>query len=65
MAEQISTFTDSRREDSSRVIRHLAVPRSAAMTDEMITRRSSTEYNDFAEMRAASTEQRPPRYTGS
>jgi enoyl-CoA hydratase len=48
------------------VIKHLAVPTvRASMADEMIYQTFINRSDDFAEMRAARTEDRSPRYTGS
>ena len=48
------------------VIRHLAVPQlRASMADEMIYQTFVNRSDDFAEMRAARSEDRQPRYTGS
>ncbi|HEX4493018.1 MAG TPA: enoyl-CoA hydratase/isomerase family protein [Acidimicrobiia bacterium] len=48
------------------VIRHLSLPQlRASMTDEMTYQTTINKSDDFAELRASRTEQRPPRYTGS
>ena len=48
------------------VIRHLAQPQiRASMADEMIYQTFINRSDDIAEMRAARSEDRPPRYTGS
>jgi enoyl-CoA hydratase len=48
------------------VIRHLAQPQiRASMKDEMIYQTFVNRSDDLAEMRAARTEERPPKYTGS
>jgi enoyl-CoA hydratase/carnithine racemase len=48
------------------VIRHLSVPAvRASMADEVIYQTFVNRSDDFAEFRAARTEQRPGRYTGS
>ncbi len=66
MAEQIATLPTVAVKMARAVIRHLAVPQlRAAMADEMNYQTFINRSDDFAEMRAASKEQRPPRYTGS
>jgi len=48
------------------VIRHLAVPEiRASMNDEMIYQTFINKSDDFAELRAARSEDRDPRFTGS
>jgi enoyl-CoA hydratase/carnithine racemase len=48
------------------VIRHLAVPQiRTSMADEMIYQTFINKSDDVAEMRAARSEDRAPRYTGS
>jgi enoyl-CoA hydratase/carnithine racemase len=48
------------------VIRHLAIPSiRSSMADEMIYQTFINRSDDFAELRAARAEGRPPRYTGS
>ena len=49
-----------------KVIAHLARPEQrASMDDELIYQTFLNRSDDFAELRAAATEGRPPRYTGS
>jgi hypothetical protein len=48
------------------VIRHLALPQIRnSMNDEMIYQTFINRSDDFAEMRSARDEDRPPNYTGS
>jgi enoyl-CoA hydratase/carnithine racemase len=48
------------------VIRHLSIPPvRAAMADEMIYQTFINRSDDFAELRAARADDRPPRFTGS
>ena len=48
------------------VIRHLSVPAiRTSMADEMIYQTFVNRSDDFAELRAARAEERPPRFTGS
>ena len=66
VAEQIAAAPAVTIKMAREVIRHLAVPQiRTSMADEMIYQTFINRSDDFAEMRAASREQRPPRYTGS
>jgi enoyl-CoA hydratase/carnithine racemase len=66
MAEQIAAAPAVTVKMAREVIRHLAVPPiRASMADEMIYQTFINRSDDFAEMRAARAEERPPRYTGS
>jgi enoyl-CoA hydratase/carnithine racemase len=66
MAEQIARSPKVTVKMAREVIRHLSVPQiRASMNDEMIYQTFINRSDDFAEFRAARTEQRDPRYTGS
>jgi len=66
MAEQIATSPAVTVKMAREVIKHLALPAiRASMNDEMIYQTFINRSDDFAEMRAAHAEDRPPRYTGS
>ena len=66
MAEQIAKAPAVTVKMARAVIRHLAVPQlRTAMADEMIYQTFINRSDDFAEMRAASAEQREARFTGS
>ncbi|HYL52749.1 MAG TPA: enoyl-CoA hydratase-related protein, partial [Acidimicrobiia bacterium] len=66
MAEQIAAAPAVTVKMAREVIRHLAQPQiRASMSDEMIYQTFINRSDDFAEMRAARTEERPPNYTGS
>ncbi len=66
MAEQIAAAPAVTVKMAREVIRHLAQPQiRASMSDEMIYQTFINRSDDFAEMRAARTEERPPKYTGS
>ncbi len=66
MAEQIATTPAVTVKLAREVLRHLSVPPiRASMTDEMVYQTFLNRSDDFAEFRAARTEGRPPRYTGS
>ena len=66
MAAQIAQAPTVAVKMAREVIRHLAVPQlRTAMADEMIYQTFVNRSDDFAEIRAASAEQREPRYTGS
>jgi enoyl-CoA hydratase/carnithine racemase len=66
MAEQIAKAPAVTVKMAREVIRHLAVPGiRTAMNDEMIYQTFINRSDDFAEMRSARDEDRPPNYTGS
>ena len=66
MAEQIASAPKVTVKMAREVIRHLALPqRRASMADEMIYQTFINRSDDFAELRAARAEERPPRFTGS
>src|SRR2546423_9419990 len=66
MAGQIAASPAVTVKMAREVIRHLAQPQiRASMNDEMIYQTFINRSDDFAEMRAARTEERPPKYTGS
>jgi enoyl-CoA hydratase/carnithine racemase len=66
MAEQIASAPAVTVKMAREVVRHLAQPQvRSAMTDEMIYQTFINRSDDFAEMRAARAEERPPKYTGS
>ena len=66
MAEQIAAAPAVTVKMAREVIRHLAQPQiRASMNDEMIYQTFINRSDDFAEMRAARTEERAARYTGS
>ena len=66
MAEQISKSPAVTVKMAREVIRHLAVPQiRSSMNDEMIYQTFINRSDDFAEMRAARDDERPPNYTGS
>ena len=66
MAEQIASAPKVSVKLAREVIRHLSVPAiRASMADEMIYQTFLNRSDDFAESRAARTEGREPRYTGS
>ena len=66
MAEQIAAAPAVTVKMARAVIRHLAQPQiRSSMTDEMIYQTFINKSDDFAEQRAARTEEREPRYTGS
>jgi enoyl-CoA hydratase/carnithine racemase len=66
MAEQIASSPAVTVKMAREVIKHLAVPQvRASMADEMIYQTFINRSDDMAEMRAARSEERPPRYTGS
>jgi enoyl-CoA hydratase len=66
MAEQIAAAPAVTIKMAREVIRHLAIPQiRSSMTDEVIYQTFISRSDDFAEMRAARAEARPPRYTGS
>ncbi len=66
MAEQIAANPAVSVKLARQVIRHLSVPQvRASMDDEMIYQTFLNRSDDFAEFRAARTEGREPRYTGS
>jgi enoyl-CoA hydratase/carnithine racemase len=65
-AELIAAAPAVRVNMAREVVRHLSVPGiRASMADEMIYQTFINRSDDFAEMRAARAEERPPRYTGS
>jgi enoyl-CoA hydratase/carnithine racemase len=66
MAEQIAAAPAVTVKMAREVIKHLALPQlRSSMADEMIYQTFINRSDDFAEMRAARAEERPPRYTGS
>jgi enoyl-CoA hydratase/carnithine racemase len=66
IAEQIAAAPAVTVKMAREVIRHLAQPPvRAAMNDEMIYQTFINRSDDFAELRAARTEERDPRFTGS
>jgi len=66
MAEQIAAAPAVTVKMAREVIRHLSVPPvRASMADEMIYQTFVNRSDDFAELRSARAEDRPPRYTGS
>jgi enoyl-CoA hydratase/carnithine racemase len=66
MAEQIAAAPAVSVKMAREVIKHLAQPAiRASMNDEMIYQTFINRSDDFAELRAARTEDRPPNFTGS
>src|SRR6266851_3829419 len=66
MAEQIAAAPAVTVKMAREVIRHLGVPPvRASMNEEMIYQTFINRSDDFAELRAAGAEERPPKYTGS
>jgi enoyl-CoA hydratase len=66
MAEQIAAAPAVTVKMAREVIRHLAQPQiRSSMADEMIYQTFINRSDDMAELRAARTEERPPRFTGS
>ncbi|MFN7147935.1 MAG: enoyl-CoA hydratase/isomerase family protein [Microthrixaceae bacterium] len=66
MAEQIAATPAVTVKLAREVLRHLSVPPiRASMADEMVYQTFLNRSDDFAEFRAARTEGRAPRYTGS
>ena len=66
MAEHIASLPAVTVKMAREVIRHLSVPAiRASMADEMIYQTFVNRSEDFEEFRAARTEGRPPRYSGS
>src|SRR5262249_26943551 len=66
MAEQIAQSPAVTVKMAREVIKHLAQPQlRSSMADEMIYQTFINRSDDFAEMRAARADERPPRYTGS
>ncbi len=66
MAEAIAAAPAVTVKLARRVISHLSRPQQrASMADELIYQTFLNRSDDFAEMRAARAEGRPPRYTGS
>ncbi|HEV3226421.1 MAG TPA: enoyl-CoA hydratase/isomerase family protein [Acidimicrobiales bacterium] len=66
MADQIAAAPAVTIKMARQVIRHLGEPQvRSAMADEMIYQTFISRSDDMAEMRAARTEERAPRYTGS
>ena len=66
MAEQIATAPRVTVKMAREVIRHLAQPQlRSSMADEMIYQTFINRSDDFAELRAARADERPPRFTGS
>jgi enoyl-CoA hydratase/carnithine racemase len=66
MAEAIAKAPAVTVKMAREVIRHLALPQlRSSMNDEMIYQTFINRSDDFAELRAARTEGRPPDFTGS
>jgi enoyl-CoA hydratase/carnithine racemase len=66
MAEQIAAAPAVTVKMAREVLRHLALPQiRSSMADEMIYQTFVNRSDDFAELKAARAEDRPPRYTGS
>jgi enoyl-CoA hydratase/carnithine racemase len=66
MADRIAASPTVTVKMARRVIRHLAQPQQrAAMEDELIYQTFINKSDDFAEMRAAHADDRPPEYGGS
>jgi enoyl-CoA hydratase/carnithine racemase len=66
MAEQIAAAPKVTVKMAREVIRHLALPQlRSSMADEMIYQTFINRSDDFAELRAARADERPPRFTGS
>jgi enoyl-CoA hydratase len=66
MAAQIASSPAVTVKMAREVIRHLSLPQIRnSMNDEMIYQTFINRSDDFAEMRAAREEERPPNYTGS
>lgn len=66
MAKQIASSPAVTVKMAREVIKHLAQPAiRSSMNDEMIYQTFINRSDDFAEMRAARSEDRPPNYTGS
>ncbi len=66
MAEHVASLPAVTVKMAREVIRHLSVPAiRASMADEMIYQTFVNRSEDFEELRAARTEGRPPRYSGS
>ena len=66
MAEQIASAPAVTVKMAREVIRHLTLPQvRASMADEMIYQTFINRSDDFAELREARAEERPPRFTGS
>jgi enoyl-CoA hydratase/carnithine racemase len=66
MAEQIAAAPAVSVKMAREVIKHLAQPQiRTSMNDEMIYQTFINRSDDFAELRAARAEERPPKYTGS
>jgi enoyl-CoA hydratase/carnithine racemase len=66
MAEQVAAAPKVTVKMAREVIRHLALPQlRSSMADEMIYQTFINRSDDFAELRAARADERPPRFTGS
>ena len=66
MAEHIASLPAVTVKMAREVIRHLSVPQiRTSMNDEMVYQTFINRSDDFAEFRAARSEEREPRYTGS
>ena len=66
MAEAIAAAPSATVKLARRVVSHLSRPEQrASMDDELIYQTFLNRSDDFAEMKAARAEDRPPRYTGS
>ncbi len=66
MAERVAAAPAVTVKMAREVLRHLSVPAiRASMADEMVFQTFVNRSDDFAELRAARAEDRPPRWTGS
>jgi enoyl-CoA hydratase/carnithine racemase len=66
MAEQIASTPKVTVKLYREVVRHLSLPDlRSSMADELVYQTTLNRSDDFAELRAARAEGRPPRYTGS
>src|SRR5207253_2564249 len=66
MADQVAAAPAVTVKMAREVIKHLALPQiRSSMNDEMIYQTFVNRSDDFAEMRAARSEERAPKYTGS
>jgi enoyl-CoA hydratase/carnithine racemase len=66
MAEKVAAAPAVTVKMAREVVKHLALPQiRSSMNDEMIYQTFINRSDDFAEMRAARAENRPPKFTGS
>jgi enoyl-CoA hydratase/carnithine racemase len=66
MAEKIAAAPAVTVKMARRVLAHLAEPEiRSSMADELVYQTFINRSDDYAELRAARAEERPPRYTGS